>query len=183
MQASRLQARTDGQGRPILLAEQDRSRWDRLLIRRGLAALARAGALSPQRGPYALQAAIAACHARAPTAAATDWKAIASLYAELARVAPSPVVELNRAVAVGMAAGPAEGLAIVERLLQDKALRHYHWLPSVQGDLLQKLGRKAEARTAFERAAALAGNARERALLLERVKGLSTSHARGSGPG
>lgn len=169
LQASRLHARTDGEGRPILLAEQDRSRWDRLLIRRGLAALARADALAPQRGPYALQAAIAACHARAPSADATDWPAVASLYAQLARVAPSPVVELNRAVAVGMAFGPAEGLAIVERLLQDKALRNYQWLPSIQGDLLARLGRGDEARAAFERAAALAGNAREKALLLERA--------------
>lgn len=172
LQASRLDARTDAQGRPILLADQDRSRWDRLLIRRGLAALARAEALSPQRGPYALQAAIAACHARAGTADATDWPVIATLYAELARVAPSPVVELNRAVAVGMAHGPAEGLAIVERLLEDKALRQYPWLPSVQGDLLDKLGRRQEARAAFERAAGLAGNAREKALLLERARGL-----------
>ncbi len=172
LQASRLKARTDSAGRPILLADQDRSRWDRLLIRRGLAALARADALSVQRGPYTLQAAIAACHARAVTASATDWKAIALLYAELGRVAPSPVVELNRAVAVGMAFGPAEGLSIVERLLDDKALRQYQWLPSVQGDLLAKLGRKDEARAAFERAAALAGNAREKALLLERAKGL-----------
>ncbi|WBY03303.1 sigma-70 family RNA polymerase sigma factor [Ramlibacter tataouinensis] len=172
LQASRLNARTDAQGRPILLADQDRSRWDRLLIRRGLAALARAEALSAQqRGPYTLQAAIAACHARAATAGATDWQAIAALYAELARVAASPVVELNRAVAVGMAQGPAAGLAIVERLLEDKALRQYPWLPSVQGDLLDKLGRKQEARAAFERAAALAGNAREKALLLERAKG------------
>ncbi|WP_332815952.1 RNA polymerase sigma factor [Ramlibacter sp.] len=173
LQASRLDARTDAQGRPILLARQDRSRWDRLLIRRGLAALARADALSPQRGPYALQAAIAACHARAASADATDWPAIASLYAQLGRVAPSPVVELNRAVAVGMAFGPAEGLAIVERLLEDKALRNYQWLPSIQGDLLARLGRGDEARAAFERAAALAGNAREKALLLERAKGLA----------
>ncbi|HYD77523.1 RNA polymerase sigma factor [Ramlibacter sp.] len=173
LQASRLHARTDAEGRPILLAEQDRSRWDRLLIRRGLAALARADALSPQRGPYALQAAIAACHAQAPSAEATDWPAIAALYGQLAQVMPSPVVELNRAVAVGMAFGAAEGLAIVERLLDDKALRNYQWLPSIQGDLLARLGRKDEARAAFERAAALAGNAREKALLLERAQRLA----------
>jgi predicted RNA polymerase sigma factor len=169
LQSSRMKSRTDAQGRPILLADQDRSRWDRLLIRRGLAALARAEALSPRRGPYTLQAAIAACHARAVTAGATDWKRIAALYGELAQVAPSPVVELNRAVAVGMADGPAEGLAIVERLLQDKSLRQYHWLPSVQGDLLDKLGRREEAREAFLRAAELAGNAREKALLMARA--------------
>jgi len=173
LQASRLHARTDAEGRPILLAEQDRSRWDRLLIRRGLAALARADAQSPRRGPYALQAAIAACHAQAPSAEATDWPAIAALYGQLAQVMPSPVVELNRAVAVGMAFGAAEGLAIVERLLDDKALRNYQWLPSIQGDLLARLGRKDEARAAFERAAALAGNAREKALLLERAQRLA----------
>jgi RNA polymerase sigma factor (sigma-70 family) len=173
LQASRMKSRTDSQGRPILLADQDRSRWDRLLIRRGLAALARAEALAPQRGPYTLQAAIAACHARAATADATDWKRIAALYGELAQVAPSPVVELNRAVAVGMAEGPAQGLAIVERLLQDKSLRQYHWLPSVQGDLLEKLGRREEAREAFLRAADLAGNAREKALLMARAAGLT----------
>ncbi len=173
LQSSRLNARTDAQGRPILLADQDRSRWDRLLIRRGLAALARADALSAQRGNYTLQAAIAACHARAPNAGATDWEAIASLYEELGRVALSPVVELNRAVAVGMAFGPAEGLSIVERLLADQALRHYQWLPSVQGDLLAKLGRHDEARAALERAAGLAGNAREKALLLERAQQLA----------
>ncbi|TFZ05235.1 RNA polymerase sigma factor [Ramlibacter henchirensis] len=172
LQASRMKSRTDSQGRPILLADQDRSRWDRLLIRRGLAALARAEALAPQRGPYTLQAAIAACHARAATADATDWKRIAALYGELAQVAPSPVVELNRAVAVGMADGPAQGLAIVERLLEDKSLRQYHWLPSVQGDLLEKLGRREEAREAFLRAADLAGNAREKTLLMARAAGL-----------
>jgi RNA polymerase sigma factor (sigma-70 family) len=172
LQASRMKSRTDAQGRPILLADQDRSRWDRLLIRRGLAALERAEAISPQRGPYTLQAAIAACHARATTAGATDWKRIAGLYGELARVSPSPVIELNRAVAVGMAFGPAEGLAIVDRLLQDKSLRQYQWLPSVQGDLLEKLGRRGEARDAFLRAAELAGNAREKELLLSRARGL-----------
>ncbi|TFZ03885.1 RNA polymerase sigma factor [Ramlibacter humi] len=173
LQASRTKARTDAEGKPILLADQDRSRWDPLLIRRGLAALERAETLSTQRGPYTLQAAIAACHARAKRADATDWKRIAALYGELARVAPSPVVELNRAVAVGMAEGPAAGLALVEKLLEDKALRQYHWLPSVQGDLLEKLGRREEARAAFERAAGLAGNAREKTFLLERAKKLS----------
>jgi RNA polymerase sigma factor (sigma-70 family) len=170
LQASRIQARTDGQGRPVLLADQDRARWDRLLIRRGLLALARAEALSPQPGPYTLQAAIAACHARAATAEATDWHRIASLYGELARLNPSPVIELNRAVAVSMAQGPADGLAIVEKLLSDKSLRQYQWLPSVQGDLLLKLGRREEARHAFLRAAELAGNAREKALLLQRAQ-------------
>jgi RNA polymerase sigma factor (sigma-70 family) len=172
LQASRMQSRTDAQGRPILLADQDRTSWDPQMIERGLAALARAESLDPQRGPYTLQAAIAACHARAATAEATDWQRIAALYGELARVAPSPVVELNRAVAVGMAEGPAAGLALVEKLLQDKALRQYQWLPSVQGDLLEKLGRRDEARHAFLRAAELAGNAREKALLTERAQRL-----------
>ncbi|HEY1230199.1 MAG TPA: RNA polymerase sigma factor, partial [Ramlibacter sp.] len=175
LQASRMKARTDAEGRPILLADQDRSRWDHLLIRRGLAALERAERLAPQRGPYTLQAAIAACHARAATAEATDWKRIAKLYGELAQVAPSPVVELNRAVAVGMAHGPAEGLAIVDALLQDASLARYQWLPSVRGDLLAKLGRRAEAREAFLQAAELAGNAREKALLLGRAAALVPS--------
>jgi len=169
LQASRAPARTDAHGRPVLLAEQDRGRWDQLLIRRGLAALVRAESLAREAGPYALQAAIAACHARAASAEATDWARIARLYAELARLNPSPVVELNRAVAVSMAQGPQEGLAIVERLLQDKSLRQYHWLPSVQGDLLLKLGRREEARRAFLRAAELAGNAREKQLLVDRA--------------
>ena len=172
LQASRLHARTDAQGRPILLADQDRARWDHLLIRRGLAALARAEALGGAQGLYALQAAIAACHARARSAQQTDWPRIAALYAALAQVAPSPVVELNRAVAVGMASGPAAGLAIVDRLREDKSLRNYQWLPSVRGDLLAKLGRREEARAEFLRAAALAGNARERALLEERAASL-----------
>jgi RNA polymerase sigma factor (sigma-70 family) len=173
LQASRMKARVDAHGRPVLLADQDRGRWDRLLVRRGLAALERAQALAPQhRGPYTLQAAIAACHARAANADATDWPAIAQLYAELATVAPSPVVELNRAVAVGMANGPAQGLAIVDALLGDKSLRAYHWLPAVRGDLLARLGRSADARAAFEQAAQLAGNARERELLLARAAGL-----------
>jgi predicted RNA polymerase sigma factor len=172
LQASRAAARLDASGRPVLLAEQDRARWDRLLIRRGLAALERAQALGGSRGPYALQGAIAACHARAATAQDTDWRRIAALYEALAQVAPSPVVELNRAVAVAMAFGPAAGLAIVDGLRGEKALQRYQWLPSVRGDLLAKLGRSAEARAEFERAAELAGNARERELLLERVRAL-----------
>lgn len=170
IQASRTAARTDRDGQPILLADQDRQRWDRLLIRRGLAALDRALALGRPAGRYRLQAQIAACHARATRADDTDWTQIAALYAELMRVAPSPVVELNRAVAVGMAEGPAAGLAIVETLLQDKALARYHWLPAVQGDLLAKLGRGEEARAAFLRAADAAGNQREQALLRARAE-------------
>lgn len=171
IQASRTAARTDREGTPILLAEQDRLRWDRLLIRRGLAALDRAQALGQPVGSYWLQAEIAACHARAACAEDTDWHRIAALYAELMRVAPSPVVELNRAVAVAMAEGPAAGLAIVDTLLQDKALQRYHWLPAVQGDLLDKLGRRDEARAAFERAAGLTANEREQRLLLHRANG------------
>src|SRR6476661_4787945 len=171
LQSSRMHARTDAQGRPILLADQDRSRWDRLLIRRGLAALARAESLSEPRGPYTLQAAIAACHARATSADQTDWPRIATLYAELARSTPSPVVELNRAVAVGMADGPAAGLAILDSLLQDKALARYQWFQAVRGDLLARLGRAAEARDAFLAAGELAGNAREKALMRERAAG------------
>ena len=171
IQASRTAARTDREGQPILLADQDRRRWDRLLIRRGLTALDRAQALGQPVGRYRLQAQIAACHARAPRTDDTDWQQIAALYAELMRVAPSPVVELNRAVAVGMADGPAAGLAIVETLLQDKALARYHWLPAVQGDLLEKLGRHDEARAAFLQAAASAGNEREQALLRARADG------------
>ena len=172
LQASRAAARLDASGRPVLLTQQDRGRWDRLLIRRGLAALERAEALGGSRGPYALQGAIAACHARAATAPDTDWRGIAALYDALAQAAPSPVVELNRAVAVAMAFGPAAGLAIVDGLRSEKALQRYQWLPSVRGDLLAKLGRSAEARAEFERAAELAGNARERELLLERVRAL-----------
>lgn len=172
IQASRTAARTDAQGRPVLLADQDRSRWDALLIRRGLAALARAESLAPRAGPYQLQASMAACHARAVRAQDTDWARIAALYGELARVAPSPVVELNRAVAVAMHAGPAAGLLIVDALLQHKALRDYHWLPSVRGDLLARLGRRSEACAEFERAAGLAGNERERTFLLERAHSL-----------
>jgi len=172
LQASRMAARTDAQGRPILLADQDRRRWDPLLVRRGLAALERAEALDGARGMYALQAAIAACHARAATSAETDWPRIAALYGTLAEVAPSPVVELNRAVAVAQAGGPAAALAIVERLRADATLRRYQWLPGVHGDLLEKLGRHAEARAAFLEAAALAGNARERELMEERARRL-----------
>jgi predicted RNA polymerase sigma factor len=169
IQASRTAARTGPSGAPVLLLDQDRGRWDRILIGRGLAALARADALGGARGPYALQAAIAACHARARTAAETDWPQIAALYDALAQVAPSPVVELNRAVALSMAFGPAAGLEVVEALASEPALRGYHLLPGVRGDLLARLGRHGEARAEFERAAALARNARERALLLERA--------------
>jgi RNA polymerase sigma factor (sigma-70 family) len=172
LQASRMNARTDAEGRPILLADQERARWDRLLVRRGLAALERARQLGGERGIYALQAAIAACHARAATAEQTDWPRIAALYATLAEVSPSPVVELNRAVAVAMAEGPAAGLAIIERLRDEPVLRRYQWLPSVRGDLLARLGRKEEARSAFLQAAELAGNGRERELLLQRAESL-----------
>lgn len=174
LQASRTAARTDAQGRPVLLADQHRGRWDRLLIRRGLAGLERAEALCAAQGrvlgPYALQAAIAACHARAASAGDTDWPRIAALYDALAAVAPSPVVELNRAVAVAQAFGPEAGLAIVEALLTDAALKHYHWLPAVRGDLLARLGRSTEAREAFLQAAALARNAQEQALMRERAR-------------
>jgi len=169
IQASRAQARAGPDGAPVLLLEQDRSRWDRVLIRHGLAALARAEALGGARGAYALQAAIAACHARAHTAAETDWARITSLYDELVAIARSPVVELNRAVALGMAEGPAAGLALVERLASEPTLARYHLLPAVHGDLLAKLGRADEARAEFERAASLTRNARERALLLARA--------------
>jgi len=169
LQASRAAARVDREGRPVLLLEQDRLRWDGILIRRGLAALARAELLGPA-GPYTLQAAIAACHARARTALDTDWSRIAALYGELARVSPSPVVELNRAVAVGMAEGPAAGLALVDRLAGDAALARYQWLPAVRGDLLEKLGRRDEAAADFLRAAEMASNAREKALLEERAR-------------
>ena len=169
LHASRAPARTDEAGEPILLLDQNRARWDRLLIRRGLAALARAEELGGAGGFYALQAAILACHARAPAAAETDWKQIATLYTELASLTRSPVVELNRAIAVGMAEGAQAGLLIVDQLADEPLLKAYHLLPSVRGDLLQKLGRHAEARTEFERAAALAGNARERAFLLRRA--------------
>jgi RNA polymerase sigma-70 factor, ECF subfamily len=169
IQASRLRARIGPGGEPVLLLDQDRGRWDHLLIRRGLAALARAEALGGARGPYALQAAIAACHARARTADETDWPRIAALYEALARLTPSPVVELNRAVALGMAFGPAAGLRLVDELTSEPSLRSYHLLPSVRGDLLFKLGRLDEARAEFERAAALTQNARERTLLRNRA--------------
>jgi RNA polymerase sigma-70 factor, ECF subfamily len=169
IQASRAHARVGPSGEPVLLLDQDRSRWDRVLIRRGLAALGRAEALGGALGRYALQGAIAACHARAKAADETDWARIAALYEALGRLSPSPVVELNRAVAVGMAFGPAAGLAIVDRLADEPALREYHLLPSVRGDLLQKLGRSAEARREFERAAGLTRNAREQALLRARA--------------
>jgi RNA polymerase sigma factor (sigma-70 family) len=173
IQASRLRARVGPSGEPVLLRDQDRARWDQLLIRRGLAALARAERLSQARGPYALQAAIAACHARATTADATDWTRIAALYAELARVAPSPIVELNRAVAVGIADGPQAGLAVVDAIASDPALQSYHLLPAVRGDLLERLGRRADARAEFARAASLARNAKERDLLQKRAEELS----------
>ncbi len=169
IQASRLGARADADGAPILLLDQDRARWDRLLIRRGLAALERAQALNDAPGPYTLQAMIAACHARAASAEATDWVQIAALYEALALRTPSPIVELNRAVAVGMAFGPLAGLALMDDLAQEPLLKTYHLLPSVRGDLLKKLGRMAEAKAEFERAAAMTQNARERALLLERA--------------
>jgi RNA polymerase sigma factor (sigma-70 family) len=170
IQASRFGARVDAAGAPILLLEQNRARWDRLLIRRGLAALAEAEALGGARGPYHLQASIAACHARAARAEDTDWAQIATLYAALGALIPSPVVELNRAVAIGMADGPAAGLALVDRLQAEPLLKAYHLLPSVRGDLLEKLGRHEEARAEFLRAAALARNARERKLLLDRAE-------------
>ncbi|HEX7683820.1 MAG TPA: RNA polymerase sigma factor [Trinickia sp.] len=170
LQASRLHARTDANGRPVLLADQDRSRWDPLLIRRGLAALARAQALGGALGPYALQAALAACHARAHRAEETDWARIVALYDALVQINPSPVVELNRAVAVGMAYGAQAGFALVEALAGDPALARYHWLPSVRADFLAKLGRREDARSEFERAAAMTQNARERELLLLRAK-------------
>ncbi|MBZ5711760.1 RNA polymerase sigma factor [Nannocystis pusilla] len=169
IQASRARARVGPGGQPVLLNDQNRALWDRLLIRRGLAALERIDALGGARGPYALQAAIAACHARALTPEATDWSRIAALYAALYQLSPSPVVELNRAVAVAMAEGPAAGLKIVDALVSEPALARYHLLPGVRGDLLFKLGRFAEARVELERAASLTRNERERVLLRERV--------------
>jgi RNA polymerase sigma factor (sigma-70 family) len=168
IQSSREPARTGPNGEPVLLLDQDRSRWDQLLIRRGLAALDRAASRG-SLGPYALQAAIAACHARALTPDATDWARIAALYDALSQLRPSPIVELNRAVALGMAYGPAEGLALADQLLDLPVLRNYHLLPSVRGDLLARLGRHAEARAEFERAAGLTQNERERTLLLARA--------------
>jgi RNA polymerase sigma factor (sigma-70 family) len=170
IQASRTRARTDAAGRPILLLEQDRSRWDRLLVGRGLASLERAAALGGERGPYELQAAIAACHARAPGAAETDWPQIVALYDALAQRLPSPVVELNRAVAVGMAFGPEAALPLVDAVLAGRQLERYHLLYAVRADLLVKLGRLGEARQAFEQAATLTDNLRERELLQERAR-------------
>ena len=180
IQASRTRARVGPSGEPILLLDQNRAHWDQLLIRRGLAALERAEKICAETpgktpGPYVLQAAIAACHARARTADETDWPHIVTLYGELARVAPSPVVELNRAVAVAMAFGPAAGLELVEALTREGSLANYHLLPSVRGDLLKKLGRLNEARADFERAAALTRNSRERELLLNRARACSSA--------
>ena len=170
IQASRIRARVGAVGEPILILNQNRAMWDQLLIRRGLAGLKRAQKLGGAHGPYALQAAIAACHARALVAEATDWERIAALYAELVQLMPSPIVELNRAVAISMAFGPAAGLALVDQLAREPALHSYYLLPSVRGDLLAKLGRFDEARTEFERGAALTQNERERVLLLERAR-------------
>jgi RNA polymerase sigma-70 factor, ECF subfamily len=175
IQASRSGARIGSSGEPVLLLEQNRARWDHVLVRRGLAALDRAEALGGGQGPYALQAAIAACHARARTPEETDWARIAALYATLAQVTPSPVVELNRAVAVAMAFGPAAGLELVDVLTSEPSLEGYHLLPSVRGDLLAKLGRLAEAKEELERAASLTRNARERKLLLERAAACARS--------
>lgn len=169
IQSSRAKARVGPTGEPILLFDQDRGKWDQLLIRRGLAALDRAEKLNAKRGPYTIQAAIAACHARAHTPAETDWGRIVSLYDELVELAPSPVVQLNRAVAVAMVSGPAAGFELTEKLTSESSLKNYHLLPSVRGDLLTKLGRLAEARAEFERAATLTQNVRERDLLLARA--------------
>jgi predicted RNA polymerase sigma factor len=170
IQASRTKARVGPSGEPILLLQQDRAKWDRLLIHRGLAALARAENVSAAPGPYVIQAEIAACHARARTGDETDWARIAALYGQLAQISPSPVVELNRAVAVSMASGPAAGLQMVDRLQNEPALRSYHLLPSVRGDFLKKLGRLEEARAEFERAASMTRNVREQELLLQRAR-------------
>jgi len=173
IQASRLRARVDSAGEPVRLLDQDRSRWDQLLIHRGLAALERAEKLAGAPGPYLLQAAIAACHARALTAATTEWIRIAALYAALAQIAPSPVVELNRAVALSMAFGPEAGLEVVDTLTCEPSMKGYHLLPTVRGDLLEKLGRSREARLEFERAADLARNDRERKFLRDRASRLA----------
>lgn len=182
IQASRLHARVDASGEPILLLDQDRGRWDQLLIRRGLAALDQARRLGGALGPYTLQAAIAACHARARAPEDTDWERIVALYDALAGISPSPVVELNRAVAVAMAFGPDAGLELVDQLVDEPALRAYHLLPSVRGDLLAKLGRKGEAREEFERAASLTENTRERALLLARAAACARSNGGSADP-
>lgn len=170
IQASRAKARVNAAGEPILLLDQDRARWDRLLIGRGLTALGRAEKLGKAKGPYTIQAAIAACHARAVAPGDTDWARIVALYGDLANIEPSPIVELNRAVAVSMASGPASGLELVNRLENDPVLKDYHLLPSVRGDLLRKLGRMDEARAEFERAASMTRNARERELLMQRAR-------------
>ena len=170
IQASRSRARVGPSGEPILLLNQKRADWDQLLIRRGLASLARAQATGAARGSYVLQAEIAACHARARAAEETDWRRIVTLYEELEQLVPSPVVALNRAVAVGMAYGPAAGLAVVDALVADGSLANYHLLPSVRGDFLNKLGRRDEARAEFERAASLTRNAKERDMLLDRAR-------------
>jgi RNA polymerase sigma factor (sigma-70 family) len=175
IQASRLRARVGPKGEPIVLLDQNRAKWDHVLIRRGLAALERAESLGGALGPFALQAAIAACHARARTADETDWRRIASLYQALAQVTPSPIVELNRAVAVSMAFGPAAGLELVDTLTSEPTLANYHLLPSVRGDFLRKLGRFEEARVELERAASLTRNARERTLLLDRARACAES--------
>jgi len=182
IQASRVGARVGPSGEPILLLDQNRGRWDQLLIRRGLAALARAEELGGAKGPYALQAAIAACHGRARAAAETDWARIAALYDELAQLTPSPVVELNRAVAIAMAFGPEAGLGLVDALTSEPSLKAYHLLPSVRGDLLYKLGRFNEARTEFARAAQLTQNVRERDLLLARAAACAQSPPPSEGP-
>jgi RNA polymerase sigma factor (sigma-70 family) len=173
IQMSRFAARTRPDGEPVLLLDQNRARWDQLLIRRGLTALLHSETLTKPAGPYVLQAAIAACHARAKTAEETDWPRIAALYRVLGTIAPSPVIELNRAVAVGMAEGPAAGLAIIDGLRKEPALKSYHLLPAVRGDLLQKLGRNKEARAEFQRAAEMTQNARERAVLARRAAALA----------
>ena len=170
IQASRTRARVGPRGEPILLLNQDRTRWDHALIRRGLAALERAEAIGGAYGPFTIQAAIAACHGRAHTAGETDWQRIAALYDALAQLTPSPVIELNRAVAVSMAFGPAAGLELIDGLVGEGSLKNYHLLPSVRGDLLNKMGRLDEARVEFERAAALTQNTRERSLLLDRAR-------------
>jgi predicted RNA polymerase sigma factor len=179
LQASRLPARQGPGGEAILLLDQDRSQWDRVLVHRGLTALARAGALAQAPGSYQLQASIAACHARAATPTDTNWPQIVLLYSRLAALAPSPVVELNRAVAVGMAFGAAAGLHLVDQLTRDPTLHRYHLLPSVRGDLLARLGRHREAQAEFLRAAALAHNERERQLL--QVRAAASAHAAGGG--
>jgi predicted RNA polymerase sigma factor len=183
IQASRSAARTGPSGEPILLLDQDRARWDQILIRRGLAALERVEALGGALGPYALQAAIVACHARARTAQDTDWMRISALYEALAERVPSPVVELNRAVALSMAYGPATGLELVDALASERSLKDYHLLPSVRGDFLAKLGRFDEARAEFERAASLTRNERERTLLRERAAECARASAASRRPG